>query len=168
MLNIPTRGLRSRLLIFICCTCLPLPCLAEYSQPVDKRSYNLGIVGAFSEVVRLGVKKLALSEVLPPDEMDLFYMDAKVVTDRNKVKLYIETDLLISDLYPADIASGMHVLLIFTGDTLEKYLALKAEKNKLINSDNYTPAARHDIAIRFGRLLSYPMPVIEELIQNQQ
>jgi len=154
--------------VFICSSSLSLPCFGEYAQAVDKRSYNLGIVGAFSEVVRLGVKKLALSEVLPADEMDLFYTDAKVVTDRNEVQLYRETDLLISDLYPAEIARGLHVLLIYTGDTLDTYLALKADKARLVKSGKYTAVARRDIAVRFGQLLSYPVPVIEKLIRTHQ
>ena len=34
---------------------------AAEDTEIDERSYNLGILGGFSEVVRLGVKKLALS-----------------------------------------------------------------------------------------------------------
>jgi hypothetical protein len=159
---------RAKRLIFACCSVLCFPVSAEYSQAVDSRSYNLGIVGAFSEVVRLGVKKLALSEVMQPKEMDLFFVDAKVVTNRNGVQLYRETELLVSDLYPADVALGKHVLLIYTADTLDRYLALKADKSKLVASGDYTGRKRRDIAVRFGQLLSYPMPVIEKLIQSQQ
>ncbi len=158
----------AKVLVIICSLVLCASSLAQYSQAVDNRSYNLGIVGAFSEVVRLGVKKLALSEVMQPGDMDAFYADAKVVTDRNGVQLYREADLLVSDLYPADVALGLHVLLIYTGDTLDRYLALKADKSRLVNSGAYTGRARREIAVRFGQLLSYPMPVIEELIGTQQ
>lgn len=140
---------------------------AQYSQPVDSRSYNLGILGGFSEVVRLGVKQLALSEVMSPEEMDDILPDAEVVAERNAVMLYRETDLLVTDLYPADVATGKHVLLVYTGDTLDRYLELKSDKEKLVSSGQYEGDARRDIAIRFGQLLSYPMPVINDLINNQ-
>ena len=141
---------------------------AQYTQPVDERSYNLGIVGGFAEVVRLGVKELALSEVLTPVEMDDILPDAQIVAERNSVLLYREVDLLVTDLYPADVALGKDVLLIYTGDTLEKYLALKAAKRKLVADGHYKGKARIEIARRFGRLLSYPMPVIDELIMKQK
>lgn len=140
---------------------------AEYTRPVDPRSYNLGIMGGFAEVVRLGVKTLALSEVMTPDKMDDILPDAKIVAERNGVLLYREPDLLVTDLYPADVAEGKHVLLIYTGDTLERYLDLKADKAALVSAGHYEGQARKDIARRFGRLLSYPDTVIDELISKQ-
>jgi len=140
---------------------------AQYKNPVDDYSYQLGILGAFSEVVKLGVKKLALGEVMSPEEMDNILHDAQVVADRNGVKLYRETDFLVTDLYPQDVAEGKHVLLVYTGDTLDQYLAIKAEKAHLVENDRYNGAAREDIARRFGRLLSYPDSVIDELIANE-
>ena len=140
--------------------------VAQYSRPVDPRAYNLGIIGGFAEVVRLGVKKLALSEVMSPEEMDDIYSDAEVVAARNEVQLYRETEFLVTDLYPEDVALGKHVLLIYTGNTLEEYLQLKADKEKLVADGNYSGAARREIAVRFGQLLSYPMPVIEDLLSN--
>ncbi len=135
------------------------------SRPViDQRSYNLGIMGGFSEVVKLGVKKLALSEVMTPAEMDDIMQDALVIAERNGVDMWRETDFLVTDLYPADVAAGKHVLLIYTGDTLDEYLALKADKAKLVTAGAYEGEAREDIARRFGRLLSYPEPVIDDLI----
>ena len=141
-----------------------LTATAQYSQPVDARSYNLGIMGGFAEVVRLGVKRLALSEVMSPDEMDDILPDAEVVAKRNGVELYRETDFLVTDLFPEDVAAGKHVLLIDTGDTLEEYLTIKRDKAALVDAGAYEGAAREDIARRFGRLLSYPEPVIDQLL----
>ena len=141
--------------------------LAQYSQTVDARSYNLGIMGGFAEVVRLGVKELALSEVMSPEEMDDILPDAKIVAERNGVQLYREADLLVSDLYPADVALGKEVLLIYTGNTLEKYLAIKADKENLVAADLYSGSNRAEIAQRFGKLLSYPPAVIDDLIRKQ-
>jgi hypothetical protein len=143
-----------------------LPVMA-FAEGIDQRSYNLGILGGFSEVVRLGVKKLALSEVMAPAEMDLMMDDAKAIASRNEVEMWRETDLIVTDLYPADVARGKDVLLIYVGDTLDVYLALKEDKEVLVAAGRYVGAEREAIARRFGRLLSYPESVISELIGNQ-
>jgi hypothetical protein len=138
----------------------------EDSPTIDQRSYNLGIMGGFAEVVKLGVKKLALSEVMTPEEMDGVMDDAMVIARRNGVQMWRETDFLVTDLYPADVAEGKHVLLIYTGDTLEQYLELKADKASLVAAGKYEGEARKEIARRFGRLLSYPDPIIDDLINR--
>ena len=139
----------------------------ENTPRIDRRSYNLGIMGGFAEVVRLGVKQLALSEVMSPEEMDDVMDDAMAIAERNGVKMWRETDFLVTNLYPADVAEGKHVLLIYTGDTLDRYLQLKADKARLVAAGKYEGEARQEIARRFGRLLSYPEPVIDELIRKQ-
>jgi hypothetical protein len=135
---------------------------------IDERSYNLGILGGFSEVVRLGVKTLALSEVMSPGEMDAMMDDAAVIARRNDVLMWRETDFLVTDLYPADVADGKHVLLIYTGNTLDRYLQIKADKAALVSAGNYEGEAREEIARRFGRLLSYPEPVIDDLLAREK
>lgn len=140
---------------------------AGTSPQIDKRSYNLGIMGGFAEVVRLGVKKLALSEVMTPEEMDGLMEDAEAVAERNQVQIWRETDFLVTDLYPSDVAEGKHVLLIYTGTTLDEYLTLKADKAALIADGQYQGQARENIARRFGKLLSYPDNVIDDLIKKQ-
>ena len=135
---------------------------------IDDRSYQLGIMGGFSEVVKLGVKTLALSEVMSPAEMDDILDDALVVAKRNGVEMWREADFLVTDLYPADVAAGKHVLLIYTGDTLDQYLAIKTDKAELVSTGKYSGAAREEIARRFGRLLSYPESVIDDLLARQK
>ena len=131
-------------------------------------SYNLGIMGGFAEVVRLGVKTLALSEVMAPEEMDHLMGDAEEIAERNQVDIWRETNFLVTDLYPADVADGKHVLLIYTGDTLNRYLAIKADKKALQDAGAYEGEAREMIARRFGRLLSYPEPVIDDLLAREK
>ena len=139
-----------------------------HESGIDQRSYNLGIMGGFAEVVRLGVKKLALSEVMSPEDMDGVMEDAAIIAERNQVEIWRETDFLITDLYPADVADGKHVLLIYTGDTRDQYLKIKTDKAALQAAGNYTGKAREDIARRFGRLLSYPDDVIDDLLAREK
>ena len=141
---------------------------AANAAEIDQRSYNLGILGGFSEVVRLGVKKLALSEVMSPADMDA--LDGGCRSHRHAergYRLWREPDLIVTDLYPADVVEGKHVLLIYTGNTLDEYMQLKKDKAALVAAGKYTGDARLDIARRFGRMLSYPEPVIDDLIARQ-
>jgi len=158
---------RISVLAALAITVLPTPGVAHESG-IDARSYNLGILGGFAEVVRLGVKKLALSEVLSPAEMDALMDDAATIARRNGVLIWRETDLLVTDLYPADVAVGKDVLLVYTGDTLDEYLSLKADKQALVESGRYAGAAREEIARRFARLLSYPEAVIDVLLAENK
>ena len=141
---------------------------SAHESEIDSHSYNLGIMGGFAEVVRLGVKTLALSEVMAPEEMDHLMGDAEEIAERNQVDIWRETDFLVTDLYPADVADGKHVLLIYTGDTLNRYLAIKADKKALQDAGAYEGEAREMIARRFGRLLSYPEPVIDDLLAREK
>ena len=141
---------------------------SAHESEIDSHSYNLGIMGGFAEVVRLGVKTLALSEVMAPEEMDHLMGDAEEIAERNQVDIWRETNFLVTDLYPADVADGKHVLLIYTGDTLNRYLAIKADKKALQDAGAYEGEAREMIARRFGRLLSYPEPVIDDLLAREK
>jgi len=152
-----------KLFTALCLICALNPADA-HDGGIDRRSYDLGIIGAFAEVVRLGVKQLALSEVMAPEAMDELMNDALAVAERNDVEIWRETDFLVTDLYPADVALNKHVLLIYTGDTLDSYLQIKDDKARLVAEGRYQGEARRNIARRFGRLLSYPEPVIDELL----
>lgn len=134
---------------------------------IDPRSYNLGAIGGFGELVNSGVKKLALSEGLEAAEMDRLFPEVLRVAERNHVQLYRESSLLVTDLFPADVARGKDVLLIYQGTTKDEYLQLKAEALALEKAGRYTGKAREAIARRFGRMLSYPTWRINQLLAGQ-
>ena len=128
---------------------------AEGTPTIDQRSYVLGGIGAFAEMVGAGAKTLALSAPLPPGEMDALEADARRIAAQNGAEIYREKDFLVTDLFPGELTDGMHVLLIYRGETLDAYLALKGEKERLEGAEAYDERARIEIARRFGRLLSY-------------
>jgi catechol 2,3-dioxygenase-like lactoylglutathione lyase family enzyme len=130
-------------------------------------AYSLGTIAGFGELVNSGVKKLALSAVLPQAEMDRLLAAAEPVAERNHVKLHRESDLLVTDLFPADVAKGKDVLLIYQGSTRDEYLQLKADAQKLVAAGAYSGKAREMIARRFGRMLSYPTWRINQLLAEQ-
>ena len=145
----------------------PMNAIPEHSAPsIDDRSYKLGGIGAFGEMVNVGIKKLALSAALSPEDMDALIEEAIRVAKRNNVEIYREQDFLVTDLFPASVTDGKHVLVIYKGNTKQEYLDLKIKKAKLVESNQYTGQAREDIARQFGSMLSYPKWKIDELISN--
>jgi hypothetical protein len=131
---------------------------------IDVRSYRLGGIGAFSEVVSIGIKKLALSAPMAPQEMDALMEEAQRIAKENGVKLYREEDLLVTDLFPASLTEGKHVLLIYLDPVKDEYLALKAAKQALVDNGEYEGDKRLEMAREMGRLLSYPEEHIKQML----
>ncbi len=134
---------------------------AALAQDTDLRSYRLGAIASWSEAISVGVKELALSSPATPEEMDDLIGAAEKIAARFGISVYRETDLLITDLFPDDVAKGKHVLLLYRQPTLDKYFALKQKKTDLMEAGEYKGKAREHIARGFGRLLSYPDSVID-------
>lgn len=136
----------------------------ELKPQIDERSYRLGVIGAFAEVVAAGVKKMALSSPMTREEMDALMEDAERIARENGANLYREEDFLVTDLFPDSITEGKHVLVIYLDPVKEEYLALKAEKNARVEKGEYEGNARREIARKMGRLLSYPEERIEQML----
>ena len=138
---------------------------SEAREPsIDQRSYRLGSIGAFAEMVDAGVKRLALSAALEPGEMDALVEEAERIARDHKVELFRETDFLVTDLFSADLTEGKHVLLIYRGNTRQEYMEIKEEKLRLEGLGQYEGEARREIARRFGALLSYSDEKIASLL----
>jgi len=136
---------------------------------IDRRSYVLGGIGTFAEVVDIGIKKLALSAAITPGEMDALIDDAMRIAKENNAEVYREEDFLVTDLFPEEITGGKHVLLIYKGTTKDEYMNLKEKKKQLVQLGQYKGAAREEIARSMGKLLSYPDEKINELLsENSQ
>ena len=133
---------------------------------LHKKTFDLGVVGAFSEIINAGVKQLALSAPLPPDEMDNFIEDAERIAAKYNVSVYRESDLLVTDLFPTDVAKGLDVLLLFQGTTKDNYLMLKEDQKILKDTGQYDEKNRRIISKRFGRMLSYSPKKINKLLAS--
>jgi len=132
---------------------------------IDQRSWNIGVITAFAEIVGVGVKKLAISGTMAAAEVNSLWEEGSGIANDNQVSLYREPDLLVSDLFPADAARDKEVLLIYKGSTLEEYMALKRHKAVLVKLGEYSGKAREEIAMQFGKLLSYPESGIDALLK---
>ena len=145
-------------LIFGCQSC---------NNQTDQYSYELGVVGGFSELIAAGVKQLALSAPMSQKEMDKFIVDAQKVAKKYGVSVFRESNLIVTNLFPADVAKDKEVLLLYTGNTKDAYLQLKKDKTQLEKTATYDTKASMDISRRFGRLLSYsPKKINALLAQN--
>ncbi len=131
---------------------------------MDQYSYELGVVGGFSELISAGVKQLALSAPLSSEEMERFMVDAEKIATRHGVSMYRESDLIVTDLFPEDVALNKDVLLLYRGTTLEEYLSLKADMAELGKNGVFDDKARVEVARRFGRMLSYSPREINRLL----
>jgi hypothetical protein len=141
---------------------------SQREPTIDLRSYQLGVIGAFAEVVGVGVKRLALSSPMSPAEMDALIEEAEEIIARNNALSYRETDFLVTDLFSAEATEGKHVILIYNDPVKDEYLALKARKQELIDEGRYEGEARKDIARQMGRLLSYPEARIERMLSESE
>jgi hypothetical protein len=145
----------------------PAPPPTTNEEPmIDQRSYNLGNIGAFAEVVGVGVKKLALSPALTPEEMDALIEEAEKIVERNGAQCFLEKDFLVTDLFPEEVTAGKQVLFIYLDPVKDEYMALKAEKEALVAEGKYEGEARKEIARKMGRLLSYPEERIENMLSR--
>jgi hypothetical protein len=121
-----------------------------------KLGMHVGEIKAWCEAVKNDAKEMSLSAPFKPEEYKTLLPYMKEHAERNGVNFYHEKELIVTDLFWDMDLSGIWVFIIYRSpETLEKYLKLKEDKTKLLESGNYEGEARKDIAVRFGRLLGY-------------
>ena len=135
-------------------------------REIDRFSYQLGAADCFCEMVRAGVKRLALAH--PCDskaERDGFLPEFQKLCARYGVKLYVEDDPLLTDLFPLSMNRGKYNAIFYQDDSvLQEYLNLKEAKRQAKGTGTYTPEVRLQIARRYGKLLSYTEEGIDRLL----
>ena len=72
---------------------------------IDKFSYHLGAADCFCEMVRAGVKKIALSHPCDTmeDERDSFLPEFDKLCEKYGVRYYVEDDAFLTDLFPLSL-----------------------------------------------------------------
>ena len=132
---------------------------------IDKFSYHLGAADCFCEMVRAGVKRIALSHPCDTkEERDSFLPEFDKLCEKYGVHYYVEDEAFLTDLFPLSLNQGkFNVIFYQDGAALQEYLGLKAEKEKTIAAGSYDDR-RKDIAWRYGKLLSYTDEGIQRLL----
>ena len=137
---------------------------------IDLFSYRLGAADCFCEMVRAGVKQLALAHPCPTkEERDAFLPEFEKLCGEYGLKLYVEDDPFLTDLFPISMNKGKYNAIFYQEDKVfQAYLDLKEEKRLAQETGNYTPEKRREIAWRYGKLLSYTDQGIERLLAANQ
>ncbi len=137
------------------------------SQKIDPYSYQCGVIDAFNEVVKAGVKRLALSHPVDTlEEAQALLPFSEEICKRYGNRCYLEDSLLITDLFPAELNEGKYNILYYREEAdFQQYLRLKEEKQQLLRQRAYCGEARRRIAVEFGRLLSYSDDAIERYLK---
>lgn len=136
-------------------------------REIDTYSYRCGVMDCFCEMVRAGVKILALSH--PVDDRgeweELGPFAAKIAAQYG-VKCYPEDDPLVTDLFPLSATRGKFLYLFYRADhVLEEYLRLKERKASMVAGRAYFGGNRTQIAREYGRLLSYSPETVRALLE---
>lgn len=127
-------------------------------------SYYAGVNMAFAEVVGFGCKQLALSSPYSVEVAEEMLPATEHAAKEYNCKLLVEPDLLVSKLFPKDIAKDKTVILIAHDQSvLDEYLILKQLKQSSKEKGN-PEDLEIEIAQRFGALLSYDEATINRLI----
>ncbi len=138
--------------------------LSKILPGFDLHSYHAGINMAFSEVVGAGCKMLALSSPYTSGYAEEMLGATRHAAEEYNTLLYVEHDLLVTKLFPKDIAKDKTVILIAHDQSvLDEYHSLK--KLKIESDEKGNPDEIEDeIAKRFGILLSYDEVTLESLL----
>jgi len=136
---------------------------------VDRRSFQLGMVNCFAEMVAAGVKPMAISPPLTPEEYEALREASETIVRGSGIRSYLEKSLLVTHLQTPEFTRGKWSILYFKDQkTLDAYLTLKERKERLRAEGNGrgSKKAEEEISTQFMELLGYPGPVIREKIRG--
>lgn len=144
------------------------------SEPkIDIYSHALGVCEAFCEIVRAGVKRIALSHPFTEEELqrdlhgDAFFAVCKEIAAKYDCRAYHLKEPVLTDLFPISLNLGKQNVVFYRDDRdIEELLSIQHDKNELQKNGQYTGDNRYAIAVRYGRLLSYSEEAIARYLKN--
>jgi len=119
-----------------------------------------GQVESFAEMVKSGVKPIALGPPMTSAELDLFIPEVERICEKYGIKFFREDSLVQTDLFPGSSVEGKEMVLFYKGNSLKAYEDLKKE----LANDSLTDSEKRALSRRFGRLLGYPSDRINDLL----
>lgn len=132
-------------------------------KEIDKYSYQCGVMDTFNEMVKAGLKPIALAHPFRnKEERDSYIPYVKELTKIYGTKYYLDDDPLITDLFAKSLNMDTFNIIFYKNDEdIETYISLKQKKH----SSEYD-AIRTDLAYSFGHLLGYSDDTIHAYIEN--
>ena len=135
---------------------------------MDSYSYQCGVIDCFNEMVRAGLKPLALSHPCSTrKERDAFFPFCEEICLRYGTLFFPEDEPLLTDLFPLSMNRGKYNILFYRQkEVLDSYMALKERKSELLKTGGYSGEARKELAVSYGKLLGYPKEGCIRLIKD--
>lgn len=136
-------------------------------QQIDSYSYQCGIIDCFNEMVKAGLKPMALAHPFKtPQEREVYIPFVDKITKQYHNHYYLDDDPLITDLFASSLNKNTFNIIFYRDEiTITEYKNLKRKKEKAIKEQNYH-SIREDLAYEFGHLLGYPDQHIKEYIKS--
>lgn len=136
---------------------------------IDRLSFEIGMINCFVEMVACGVKKLALSPPLSPDDYEKIKPWSEKIVAGFGMKTWLEKSLIATDLQSDEFIAGKWVILYYkTDDVLTSYKALKEKRLKIDENKISEREALKALSKKFMQLLSYPEDVIKQKLSGKQ
>ena len=133
---------------------------------VHRRSFQLGMINCFAEMVAVGVKRLAISPPLLPADYEAIREASEAIVEGSGIHSWLETSLLVTHLQSPEFTRGKWSVLYFKDPAvLGDYLELKERKASLEAAERFDEAAAREVSREFMQLLSYPEDVIEAKLE---
>jgi len=137
------------------------------SNALDQRSYKLGMIYAFAEIVGSGCKRLALSPTLTVEQFDAIWDDVRLIAEEYGLTLDVDDDFLTTRLFNPEYTRGKRVIkIVAKQETLDEYNRLKELKRRSIEEGALTEEVELELAWGLGRLLSYSDEAIRGLLDK--
>lgn len=140
---------------------------------IDIYSHALGVCEAFCEVVRAGVKRIALSHPFTEEELyrdlngEAFFAACEKIAEKYECKAYHLKEPVLTDLFPISLNIGKQNIVFYRDDRdIEELLSIQRDKNELQKTGKYIGPDRYAIAIRYAHLLSYDDDAITRYLKN--
>ena len=129
----------------------------------------MGMINCFVEMVANGVKTLALSPPIPPEDYEIIIPLSDKIVNGFGIHSYLEKSLMITDLQTEDFTKGKWSILYYDKDeVLDKYFELKERQKLLIDTGEYDKKVRQEISAEFMRLLSYTEEKINLILERDE
>ncbi len=139
--------------------------LAFDSSALDQRSYQLGMIYAFAEIVGSGCKSLALSPSLTAEQFDAIWDDVRLIAEEYSLILDVDDAFLVTRLFNPEYTRGKRVIhIVAERATLDEYKRLKELKMRSLEGGVLTEGVELELAWGLGRLLSYSDKAIRGLL----
>lgn len=139
------------------------------SYKLDPISYKIGMINCFIEMVACGVKPLAISPPIPPEELPLLEQASRELSEGFGTRYETVDSLMITDIQSEEFTRGKASILYYKNDTaIREYHSLARWVAALESQGRYAGQVRKEISWAFGKLLGYPDPVIRQKVEGDK